>query len=613
MMARLMAFFDKASTRAFSQRIEGGDVLVFLYAAVIVRQFLCWSPFSNGVAWVLSAIIAGVVLHRYVVSKDEPDQRNSLPFWILVILPLSLAYLLRLPFPDISFDVLNCRLFHGVRAVHGFLYRPGDFFPTPAPYNTAPDMVMAITRVFFGYRLGTIVNLFALLWAGSTLDRFLRPHVSNAWARAGAILLIFGVEHVFFELNTYMVDLLALPLLLEATRLALRGIEPDKRSGHMVRVAFLLGLSLALKLINVIAALPILLLCGWIFAIEQRASFSGKGLLRTGSLAFAAFVAPVLPFSIYLYQETGSPVFPFLNATLASPYWPANSGWDPRWGPVGLWETLSWPVHTLFRPERLSELSVYSGRLSLGLIGAVLALTLAWRNKELRRLSFLALAALLLWSVSTGYIRYALFLELLAGAILVMLVVHAARTRWQLGLAAIVLCLLGTQAALACHYVGKLEWSRRPTVFQLPEAWQRETQHLLRDYSLRQFSPKAQRTRFAQVEVWIESSMKTASLEILLNDKAPVIGLRSHESFAVREGRRRFVHALEQAAGKRMFTLCLQDDLAESLAFIKLRGLLAGAQTPLHLPFYSSDIGIALILIEVTGAEDAAAAMRRTL
>ena len=599
--------------QAFLERVEGGDALIFLYVAVIIRQFLCWNPFPNAIAWALSALIASLVLHAYVVIKTEPRRRNSLPFWILVVLPLSFVYLLRLPFPDVSFDVLNYRLFHGVRALEGFLYHPGDFSPTPAPYNTAPDMVMGITRVLFGYRLGTIVNLFALIWAGSILDRLLRSHISNRWLRAGAVLLIFAVEHVFFEINTYMIELLALPLLLEATRLALRAVAPEKRSGHMARIAFLLGLSVAFKLINIVAALPIALLCAWTFLSDHRATLSGKELLRTSLLSFGAFLAPVLPFSIYLYHQTGSPVFPLLNGIFKSPYWPANSGWDERWGPVGIWETLVWPMQIFFHPERLSELLVYSGRMSLGLVGAGLALVLAWRNKELRRLSFVALFGLFLWSAQTGYIRYALFLELLTGAILVMLAVIAMQRKWLLGLAALILCSLGAQAALAGRYIGKTEWSGRPTIFKFPAAWKRETQYLLRDHSLRRFSPKSDRTRFAQVEVWIESSMKTSGLEILLNDKRPVIGLRSHESFAVREGRRLFVQALERAAGKRMFTICFAEDLAQSLEFIRLRGLVAGAQTPLQLPFYSPDIPLPLILIEVSGAEQAAATMRQTL
>jgi hypothetical protein len=399
-------------------------------------------------------------------------------------------------------------------------------------------------------------------------------------------------------------------LLLEAARLSLRNVEPEKRILHVTRIAFLLGLSVAFKLINVAPAFPIVLLCAWTFVVENR---TAKGLVRAGLLSLTAFLAPVLPFSIYLYQEMGSPVFPILNGVFKSPYWPANSGWDVRWGPVGFWETLCWPVQILLQPERLSELSVYSGRLSLGLIGALLALALAWRDVTLRRLSFLTLGGMFLWSAQSGYIRYALFLELLAGALLTMLVVSAMKKKWQLGLALILLCSLGAQAALACHYVAKTEWSERATIFGFPAAWKRETQYLLRDHSLRSFSSKVDRTRFGQVEIWIESSMKTASLEILLNDKAPVIGLRSEESLANPEGRLRFVNALERAADKRMFTLCFAGQLNASLECIKSRGLIAGAQTPIDLPFYSPDYRLPLILIEVSGAQQAAVAMRKTL
>jgi hypothetical protein len=471
-------------------------------------------------------------------------------------------------------------------------------------------MVMGITRLLFGYRLGTIVNLFALLWTGRILDRLLRSHLTSGWWRAGAVLLVLAVEHIFFEINTYMMDLLALPLLVEATRLSLHNVEPEKGILQVTRIAFLLGLSVAFKLINVVAAFPIVLLCAWIFVLGNR---HAKGLVCAGLLSLAAFLAPVLPFSIYLYQETRSPVFPLMNGVFRSPYWPANSGWDARWGPVGFWETLWWPIEILLKPERLSELLVYSGRLSLGLIGALLALALAWRDVTLRRLSFLTLGGMALWSAASGYIRYALFLELLAGALLTMLIVSTMKKNRQFGLALILLCSLGAQATLACHYVAKTEWSGRATIFRFPAAWKRETQYLLRDHSLRGFSPKVDRKRFGQVEIWIESSMKTAGLEILLNDKAPVIGLRSYESFANPEGRLRFVNAIELAADKRMFTLCFAEDLNASLECIKSRGLIAGAQTPIDFPFYSPDYRLPLVLIEVSGAQQAAVAMRKTL
>lgn len=613
MMARFMAAFNKTWLRTFLDRVEGGDGLLVLYTAVTIRQFACWIPLPNVVAWLAAVLGAALVVCRYVLAKEETRERGSLAFWVVVALPLLLAYLLRFPFPDVSFDVLNYRLFQAARALCGFLDQPGDFFPTPMPFNPAPDMAMGITRLAFGYRLGTIVNLFALLWAARILDRLLRAHVPHAWLRAGSVLAIFAAEQIFFEINTYLVDLLALPLLLEATRLALRKVEPAKWRGHLARIAFLLGVSVAFKLINVIFALPIALLSAWTLIAEHRQKMQWANLLRAGLLSLMTFLMPVLPFAIYLYQQTGSPVFPMMNGFFQSPYWPANNNWDNRWGGSGFWQVLAWPIKMLWQPERLSELSVYSGRLPLGAAGALLALMLVWRNKQLRRLCVLTLSGLLLWSAASGYVRYAIFLELTAGALLVMLVVELMKKKWLLGLALVIVSLVGAQATLACRYVAKTEWSGRPTIFKFPAAWKREMQYVFRDHSLRRFSPKTDRTRFAQVEVWIESSMKTSALEILLNDKAPVIGLRSHESFAVREGRRRFVQALDRAAGKRMFTICFAEDLAQSLEFIKLRGLLAGAQTPLQLPFYSPDIPIPLILIEVTGAEQAAAATRQTL
>jgi hypothetical protein len=602
---------ERSQRGPFLERVEAGDALLFLYVTTIFRQYLCWTPFPNVIAWLLAAVFTGVVIWFYVVTRNEARERMSLAFALIVGLPLAFCFLLRVPFPDVSFDVLNYRIFHGIRGLRGFLYQPGDFFPTPAPYNTAPDMAMGITRIVFGYRMGTLINLFSLLWAARIIDRLLRVRLANNWLRAGAVLLIFAVEHVCFEINTYMIDLLAVPLLLEATRLSLAENDSENRASRMARIAFLLGLSVAFKLIYVVTAMPIALLCAWRFF---RQPFHARELGRTILFSLGAFLLPVLPFTIYLYLEMGSPVFPILNGIFKSPYWPPNSGWDTRWGPFGFWEVLIWPVKMFFRPERLSELLVYSGRLSLGFIASLLAWIVAWRDPQLRRLSFVTLAGLLLWSRGTGYIRYALFLELLAGVVLVTLAVQTMKDRRLLVIALLVFCSLGEQALLACKYTATTEWSGRPIFFKYPDAWKREAHYLLRDRrSLASFSSKTDRVRFADVEIWIESSIKTASLEIMLNRKAPVIGLRSYESFASPESRRRFITAIEAAAGKRMFTLCFAEDLPDALLTIEKRGLTAGAQTPIDLPFYSPDYRLGLIMIEVSGAEQAAATMRKTL
>jgi len=57
-----------------------------------------------------------------------------------------------------------------------------------------------------------------------------------------------------------------------------------------------------------------------------------------------AFAAPVLPFTIYIYRLTHNPVFPVANTFFQSDFWPTHKGWDDRWGPIGFWQTIAWPV-----------------------------------------------------------------------------------------------------------------------------------------------------------------------------------------------------------------------------------------------------------------------------
>src|SRR4051812_48780104 len=101
------------SPRAFLDRLEAGDALLFLYLATIFRQYLCWTPFQNVIAWLLAVVFAGLCLWLYVVTRNEARPRISLAFGI-VVLPLTFCFLLRVTFPDVSFDDLNYRLFHGI-------------------------------------------------------------------------------------------------------------------------------------------------------------------------------------------------------------------------------------------------------------------------------------------------------------------------------------------------------------------------------------------------------------------------------------------------------------------------------------------------------------------
>jgi hypothetical protein len=586
-------------------RAEFGDALIFLYALVFVRQYL-WVIESNALAWALSVPLAAAAWYFYVTTKPLASERAGREFWLVVLPPLLFFYLLRLPFPDVSFDVLNYRLLHAERSLRGTLFAPGDFFPTPAPYNPAPDTLTGIFRLALGYRLGTIINLLALVWAARVVDKVLRPFVKRAWPRAACVLLVVLAEQLLFEVNNYMVDLLAVPLLLEATWLALRADEAENLRTLFVHTVLLLGASAALKLTNAVVILPVVALCAYKALAGRR--LKSKQLLSTLALSFAAFVAPLVPFAVYLWRLTGNPVFPFANGLFKSPYWPTGGGWDARWGPEGIWETLVWPALATLEPARHSELAVYSGRLSIGFVVALCGLLIAWRDSRVRTLCLVLVAGCLLWSAGgMGYSRYGLYLELLSGAVVVAVASSLSKSAraalsWRTALAALFVVALCVQAAAACRYALRYEWSMRPTALSSWGAYRYESRYIFRDRSLRSFMSEETRALFDDPHAWVESGVKSTGVEVLIDPRAPVITTDRQEYFATRRSRETFVGAVE-AAPARMLSLCLPEDLKDAKELIESRGLSVARVAPVELPFFSQRNRIGMMLIEVARPE----------
>jgi hypothetical protein len=601
------------------ERAEFGDALVLLYLLAFIRQYL-WPLDSNALAWALSVLGALVAWYFYVVTKPFTSERAGRAFWMVVLPPLVIFYLLRLPFPDLSWDVLNYRLLHAERSLRGALFMPGDYFPTPAPYNPAPDTVTGLFRHALGYRLGTVVNLLALVWTARVAEKLLRPFVERTWARASCVLLVVLAEHLLFQVNEYMVDLLSLPLLLEATWLALRAEEAENRRALFVRVALLLGLAAALKLTNAAAVLPVVLLCAY-KALAGPGRLRLKELAGTVALTFVAFVAPLLPFAVYLWLLTANPVFPLANTFFLSAYWPTDGGWDARWGPKGFWETLAWPVLSAFEPGRHSELGVYSGRVALGFVVALLGLALLRRERRVRELCLLTAVACLAWSAGgMGYSRYGLYLEVLCGVALVAVAASLMKvTRsdsralsWRTAVPAVLFLALCAQAALACLYALQYEWSMRPTALSDWRSYRHEARYLFRDRRLKDFMSAETRALFEGVEGWVESGPKSNGVEALIDPNIPIVTASHPEYFATRDARQHFVRTVESGP-RRMLSFCMPEDLAQAREYVKSRGLTFVGARPVQVPFFSQRRAVGMMLIEATlpEGEEGRATLRR--
>src|SRR5258708_19192425 len=122
---------------------------------------------------------------------------------------------------------------------------------------------------------------------------------------------------------------------------------------------------------------------------------------------------------------------------------------------------------------------------------------------------------------------------------------------------------------------------------------------MLRDRSLKSFLTDEERARFDGIQVWFETGPKSTAFEALLNPHAPIIAVRQPEYFFTRDAWRKFIRTVEHSPQQNLYSLCLNNDLADAKQAIAQRGLEVVKVTPVDLPFFSPRDRIGMMLIEV--------------
>jgi hypothetical protein len=257
-------------------------------------------------------------------------------------------------------------------------------------------------------------------------------------------------------------------------------------------------------------------------------------------------------------------------------------------------------------PVRTVELPVYSGRLSAAFIVSLGSLFFIRRFTQPQRLLiFIFLFGTLLWSITMGYIRYGLYLELLSGIILVcmsaiLLRSFARLSDWRLALVGVaILALVVVQSVLGTVYLFRTEWSLRPTMFDNFSAYKREMKNLLSDRTITQYQNASDRATFEAVDVWIVSGAKTTGLMLYLNDKAKFVGVRWGGLYLSQATRDALKNTLDEQQGKQMWSLSLGPDFSEALFALRNTGLSVDQIREVTIPFFSKDDPVNVYLFSV--------------
>ena len=259
---------------------------------------------------------------------------------------------------------------------------------------------------------------------------------------------------------------------------------------------------------------------------------------------------------------------------------------DPRWLHMKWWEVLLWPVLLPFKIENTAgDLGPHAGRISLGFIAAIIGLVLRrqhtgtavplstgtagvppamsaqreqpddstmdgnvtgrarrlrsqyLRHQDIERsplsLCFIVLLGAILWSALSGMLRYATYLELIGGVIVLVLAAQlferaqaVDRSKIFKRIAAVALwAILVTQAAVACWYVYRFEWASRPTFFDNPRAFLNDSKYFFRDYALQSFLTSREKQLISPVGAWAESSALESGIEVQLKPDVPALCL----------------------------------------------------------------------------------------
>ena len=188
-------------------------LLLATYILVFLRQYF-WFSDSIFVSWciplVLSVCLSVLIRRRF--SYELP----GIQFLLIITLPLLFFFSLRVAYPDFSWDIVNYHFINSERALNGYPFIEGDFLYLSYS-NPASDMITGVFRHLMGHRLGTVVNLLALLWSAQVLDKILAHYLNDRTMRYLLVSILLCFEGFTYQISNYWVDLLSIPIILELT------------------------------------------------------------------------------------------------------------------------------------------------------------------------------------------------------------------------------------------------------------------------------------------------------------------------------------------------------------------------------------------------------------
>ena len=355
--------------------------IFILYTSVIWGIDLI-ATFSNvPILTAIMVVLVSVGLGCFFLRRKVSFSVNSLTKWDAVaFLLFSVVYFMHSPIPDNGWDVISYHILH--QQILPWSQVTESFFPSTILHShlfPLGDRLSYPFHYFFGFRMGTVLNLF-VSWVIYVQIRQILIVLWEDGERRPCLLSSFSIcvsmsINVLSQLHTYYVDIRTIPILLFFLYEFIN-FNSVKNKKMLLFMAWCVGIEICFKMS---AGIPLLLcVCYFLFASRKNVSV----LLLSGGIILA--LLPLIPYGYVNLSETQSPIFPYMNQIFQSPLLLHNE--DSRnvlgdilfLGPQNLFQARIWPFHEIVQAKPFG----ITRSEALLVIFAMGAAVLLWENRK---------------------------------------------------------------------------------------------------------------------------------------------------------------------------------------------------------------------------------------
>lgn len=536
MHSRFKYFINKDSSifkvKRFLHGLNIGSVLMLVYVIVLMRQY-GW--YFNHLNWLWTGCgIIGFVIWSGLEYIRQNYMREIIIEWrrfiLIVAIPLFLFYLLHGVFMDFGDDWMQIRYVFGIHGLSGKFVDGTDLYYSFSYGNILSDMIYCSFVKWFGLRLANVLPFLLSIWIAIEVFKILSfLGISDNFCCVATLFSVI-INTIMSFGNATVLDIMGIPLIIQCIYFCInRNIKFDYKL--ICYISFCLGLCVAIKFTNTIYVIPLMI---WLFYRIIRLD------TKQHILMFASMIAgvlPLIPYGVWGILTYNDPFYCLLSIKFDLGYWPyiENAGLnkvDARWGGRTLMESIFWPMLSMFHYNRLSELQMPSVRLFLGSITSLCILCCAKRigNNPIKILSLFCATVGMFWGIQSGYVRYAVGLEVLYGILLSFAIYHFMEKQFKywsrLGMLLCFLCVAQVLFDLFVFFRGNI-WAGRPFIFDNPSLSIENARLLGRDRNWLEMQSEDVQDSLVDVDYWFVSSTDffvAMGWAILLRD-APLIGI----------------------------------------------------------------------------------------